>query len=267
MPYIKKTLLTTEAYDAVHDKRLSISLMADGFSFSVISAQGELLAFGEAVGGHSASMTDATRDIKAFFAEAGIRPLGFRGMELLVYSDASVWVPDEVFSPAAGRQYLKIVGAEARSVMTAPCRALASTAVFTADEGLATAFKVALPGLTVVNQHVRMASYNPGGHPVLLANWRHGVVDLAAYVNGTYVYGNTVTALDENTLRYQMLDIVRTFGLESTDTELLMCGDVDRDRYSRYRPYFPKTTLFTGKCIVGAAFRQLHTYRYALILL
>ena len=267
MSYIKKTLLTTEACDAVHDKRLSISLTADGFSFSELSAQGELLAFGEAVGGHSPSMTDATRDIKAFFADAGVKPLGFRSMELMVMSDESVWVPDEVFSPAAARQYLKVVGGTSRQVMTAPSRQLASTAVFAADEGLATAFKVALPSLRVVNQHVRMASMPAPGHPVLLTHWREGRVDLAAFADRRYVYGNTIAFTDENTLRFQLLEVVRTFGLERPDTELLMCGDVDRERFARFRPYFPKTTLFTGCCRVGNAFRQLHTYRHALILI
>lgn len=273
MPYIKKTLITTEACDAVHDKRLSISLTADGFSFSELSAQGDLLAFGEAVGGHAVSMTDATRDIKTFFAQVGVKPLGFRSMELMVLSDENVWVPDEVFTPTAVRQYLKVVGGEGRQVMTAPCRQLASTAVFSADEGLATAFKVALPSLKVINQHVKMASIPALGasHPVLLSHWRsvanEGRVDLAAFVDGRYVYGNTVCFTDESALRFQMLEVVRTFGLERPDTELLMCGDVDRERFSRFRPYFPKTTLYTGRCRAGAEFRQLHTYRHALILL
>ncbi len=268
MPYIKKTLLTTEACDAVHDKRLSISLTADGFSFSELSAQGDLLAFGEAVGGHAASMTDATRDIKAFFAEAGVRPIEFRRMELVVDSDESVWVPDEVYSAACNRQYLKVVGGGGRQVMTAPCRELASTAVFAFDEGLATAFKVALPGLTVMNQHVRMATLASmsKGHPLLIARWRGNKVDLAALADGRYLYGNTLEPADESTLRFQMVEVTRLFGIERPDTELLMCGDVDRELFAHFRPYFPKTSLFTGRCNVGTEFRQLRTYRYALLL-
>ena len=34
MPYILKTLTTSETRDAVHDKRLSICLAADGFSYT-----------------------------------------------------------------------------------------------------------------------------------------------------------------------------------------------------------------------------------------
>ena len=268
MPYIKKTLLTTEAYDAVHDKRLSISLAADGFSFAVISSQGDLLAFGQAEGSHSPTMTDATRDIKAYFNEVGIRPIGFRRMELTVMSNESVWVPDEVFSPASAREYLKVVGGESRSVLTAQCKTLASTAVYAANEVLVTAFKVALPGLTAHNQHVRMASLVALGkdHPVLLSHWREDMVDLAAFVAGRYVYGNTLRLADESTLRYQLIEVVRTFGLDQSDSEFMMCGDVDRKRYALYQPYFPKVSLYTGCCNVGPEFRQVHTYRYALAL-
>lgn len=269
MPYIRKTLCTTEACDAVHDKRLSICLAADGFSFSAISAQGELLAFGEAEGGHASSMTEATRNIKAFFGEVGIQPLGFRKMEIVVVSNESVWVPNEVYSAACNRQYLRVVGGSGTSAIAVPCASLASTAVFSADESLVTAFKVALPGSTVVNQHCRMASCARlgGSHPVLLSHWREGYVDLAAFTNGTYIYGNTIAFSDENALRYQLVETLRTFGIDRDDTELLMCGDVDRARFAALRPFFPKTNLFTGNCRVGSAFRQLHTYRHALLLI
>lgn len=268
MPYIKKTLVVSGACDAVHDKRLSISLAADGFSFVEISSRGELLAFGEAAGGHSASMTEATRDIKAFFAEVGVRPMDFRKMELVVDSDECVWVPDEVYTPASNRQYLKLVGGTGRQVMAVPCREIASTAVFAADEGLATSFKVALPGLTVVNQHVKMALCAPmsASHPVLIARWRGNKVDIAACGDGRYLYGNTIIPTDENTLSYQLVEIARLYGIERPDTELLMCGDVDRERFARFRPYFPKTSLFTGRCTVSGEFRQVHTYRHALLL-
>ncbi len=269
MPYIQKTLTASGACDAEHDKRLSICLKADGFSFSEISHGGELLAFGETTGGHATSMTDATRDIKAFLGAVGVRPLGFRKMELVVVTDASVWVPDEVYSAASNRQYLRLVGATSLSSITAHSAELASTAVFSADEGIVTAFKVALPGLTVVNQHVKLASCARLGaaHPVLLSHWRHGCVDMAAFSDGRYLYGNTLDCTDEKAFIYQLVELVRTIGIDSGDTELLMCGEVDRDLYSRLRPFFPKTSLFTGFCKVGQKFHQLHTYRHALLLI
>ena len=78
MAYLCKTLIATEDDSSAQEKRLSICLGADGFSFSVTTASHNLLTFGQAEGTHATSITDATRDIKAFFAETGIRPLGFR---------------------------------------------------------------------------------------------------------------------------------------------------------------------------------------------
>lgn len=269
MPYIKKTLLTSETRDAVHDKRLSICLAADGFSYTEVSAQGELLAYGEAAGSHSALMTEATRDIRQFFAEVGIRPIGFRRMELVVCSDESVWVPDEVYSPASNRAYLRLVGGSGQSTTAAPCRDIASTSVFSVNDTIVTAFKVALPGLTVTNQHIRLISCArlSGSHPLLIANWRGCRVDIAAFRDGRYLYGNTIAFSDENALAYQMVEVMRTFDMETPQTEMLMCGDVDRERYARFRPYFPKVTLFTGCCTMGPAFRTFHSYRHALLLI
>lgn len=254
--------------DAEYDKKLSICLTAEGFSFAEISSRRELLAFGNASGGHSSLLIDATRDIKAFCAESGIRPLSFKHMELVVVSDESAWVPDEIYTPTANRQYLRLVGGKGISALATSCRQLSSTSVFVADEGLVTAFKVAMPGLTVNNQHVRFASLAPlsGNHPVMLAHWRKERVDLAAFRDGRYLYGNTLTFEEEKTALYQIVEVRRTFGIDDADTELLLCGDVDRERYARFRPYFPKTTLFTGTCSVGHVFRQLHTYRHAVLL-
>ena len=68
MAYRCKTLIATEGDSSNQEKRLSICLVADGFSFSVTSPDGILYAFGEAEGQHATSITDATRDIKAVFA-------------------------------------------------------------------------------------------------------------------------------------------------------------------------------------------------------
>lgn len=269
MPYILKTLTTSETRDAVHDKRLSICLAADGFSYTEVSAQGELLAYGEATGSHSGIMTEATRDIKQFFAEMDIRPIGFRRMELIVCSDENVWVPDEVYTAASNRAYLRLVGGSGQTATAVPCRDIASTAVFAVDDTIVTAFKVALPGLTVANQHIRLVSCArlSGSHPLLIANWRNQRVDIAAFRDGRYLYGNTLTFSDENALAYQLVEVMRTFDMETPSTEMLMCGDVDRERFARFRPYFPKVTLFTGCCTMGPAFRTFHSYRHALLLI
>ena len=269
MPYSSKNLIVTGKRDAVHDKRLSICLAADGFSYTELSAQGELLAYGEAVGSHTRQLTETTRDIRQFFAEVGIRPLGFRQMDLVVCSDESVWVPDEVYNAASGRAFLRLVGGNSVNVLSAPCREIASTSVFSADDVLTTAFKVALPGLTVTNQHIRMASCAKlsGERSLLLTHWRNGHVDIAAFRDGRYLYGHTLGYTEEGPLAYQLVEIVRTFGLEASRTVMLMCGDVDRRLFAMLRPFFPQVELFTGTAILGDTFKSFHSYRHALLLI
>lgn len=272
MSYSCKSLIVTDSEVAACEKRLSICLLAGGFSFSELTTSGTLLTFGEAEGHHASSMTAIMADVKAFFSQIGIRPLGYASIEIIVLSDHSTWIPDELYSSTENRQYLKLVGSNATSIMAAACPSLQSTAVFATNDALATAFKVALPGATVINQHVRFASTpycrRSNDHPVLLAHWRPGRIDFAAYRAGTYIFGNTIPYSNDSEALFHTVEIIKTVGLEAPDCELLLCGDVDRQRFALLRPYFPTASLFTGlhSSQLNPAFKTLHTYRHALIL-
>jgi len=269
--YDCKTLITTANELASHEKRLSICLAADGFSFTEATSAGELLSFGQAEGRHATTMTNVMADVKSFFASAGIRPLGYASMELIVLSDESVWVPDELYSSLSNRSYLRLVGSTPDMIMTCHSKALSSTAVFAANEQVVTAFKVAMPGVVVMHQHAKMAQLAPRSsqHPLLLTFWRQNRVDVAAFRDGRYLFGNTLRFGNANEAIYHLVEIMRTYNIEDENTELLLCGDVDRERYNMLRPYFPQTTLFNGTMHrdSNAEFRSLHAYRHALIMM
>lgn len=270
MPYACRSLITTEGDFASHDKRLSICLKADGFSFSETTTAGQLITFGEAEGTHAAAITDATREVKSFFAEVGVRPLGYASAELIMLTDEHTWVPDELYSPQANRQYLKLVGGKSLSVMSCGCKAITSTSVYAGNEQLAMAFKVALPGLTVTNQHVKLVKLAAtSNNPLMVTHWREGRVDVAAFSDGRYQFGNTLFFDNEEEALFRIVEVMKTYGIESANTEMMMCGDVDRERFGRFRPYFPKTTLYGGEVKTGAneEFKRLRTYRHALILM
>lgn len=279
MAYLCKTLIATEDDSSAQEKRLSICLGADGFSFSVTTASHNLLTFGQAEGAHATSITDATRDIKAFFAETGIRPLGFRTIEIIAVSDDATWVPDELYTSVANRSYLRLLGGNPSAVVSVPCKALGSTMVFAAPEHLVTAFKVSLPGAVVLNQHVlftRLLPYSTS-RPVIVAHWRcgsagyaeKGRVDVAAMHEGKYLFGNSLRYSNVDEGIFQIVEVMKTYALDRPDTELLLCGDVDRDIYGRLRPYFATTTLYSGTAtqFSNPEFKKLHTYRHALILM
>lgn len=269
--YSCKTLIATAGDTVAQDKRLSICLGANGFSFSVTTVTGMLLTFGEAEGEHAATITDATRQVKAFFAEVGIQPLAYKSMELIVLSDENTWVPDELYSVAANRQYLKLVGGSALSVMTCHSKALGSTAVFAGNDQLAMAFKVALPGLTVINQHAKMVKLmeRSKSHPLLFAHWRGNMVDIAACKDGRYLFGNTLRCGSNEDAMFRLMEVVKACEIDGGDTELMLCGNVDRELYAAMRPYFPKITLYGGEAthFANDEFKKLRTYRYALILM
>lgn len=271
MSYSCKTLITTDKELASCDKRLSICLGANGFSFSVRTMSGVLLTFGLAEGRHASTMTDVMTDVKVLFSSAGIRPLGHAASEIIVMSDESVWVPNELFTTTATRKYLKLVGSEPVSMMTCLCKALSSTAVFAADEHVVTAFKVSVPGATVMNQHVKMVQLASlsSSHPLILTHWREGRVDVAAFNEGRYLYGNTLTFLNEEEAIYHVVDVMKSYGIENPACQVWMCGEVDRQRYTLMRPYFPHVSLFNGtvKDFASPEFQNLHTYRHALILM
>ena len=269
MSYACKTLINTANELASREKRLSICLGANGFSFTEVTSSGMLLTFGEAEGHHAATMTGVMADVKAFFASAGIRPLGYAAMELVVLTDESTWVPDELYSSMANRNYLRLVGSTPDMLMTYHSKALASTAVFAANEQVVTAFKVAMPGVTVMHQHAKMAQMAPrsADHPVLMAHWRQSRVDLAAFRDGRYLYGNSLRYTDDSEAVYHAVEVMKCYHLEEPGTELLVCGDMNRDRYALLTPYFPKATLFNGNYKVSPELRGLHTYRHALLLM
>lgn len=270
MAYRCKTLITTEGDSSAQEKRLSICLVADGFSFSVASHE-RLLTFCAVEGCHATTITEAARDIKALFSELDIRPLGYKSTELIVVSDENAWVPDELYSSTVNRQYLRFLGGSAQSTLSCPCKSLGSTMVFSANDHLVMAFKVSLPGLVVMNQHVRFVQLlsRSTDHPIIVAHWRQGRVDVAAMNAAKYLYGNTITYANQNEALFQIVEVMKTFGLDTPNTELLLCGDIDRELFAGLRPYFPITTLYNGnvKSFGSPEFKKLHTYRHALILM
>ena len=269
--YTSKGLTITTDELAPREKRLSICLRADGFSFAEVATGGRVTAFGEAEGRHGATLTAVMTDVKAYFASAGIRPLGYASMELIVVSDESVWVPDELYSSMSNRQYLRLVGSTPDGVLTCHAKGLASTAVFAAQEQVVTAFKVAMPGVAVMHQHAKLAQAADcsADHLVLLTHWRQGRVDVAAFREGRYIFGNTLPFTDASEGVYHVVEVMRSCGLEDERLELLVCGDVDRERFAQLRPYFPQATLYVGRLAAtqDAAFRSFPAYRHALLLI
>ena len=271
MSYISKSLTTAPNALASRDKRISICLAAGGFSFAELTSDGKLLTFGEAEGAHALTMTGIMADIKAYFASVGIKPLGYARMELVVMSDNSTWVPDELYSSLSNRRYLLLQGGAGEGIATYHSEPLQSTAIFSANEQVITAFKVALPGVNIIHQHGKLSQLSArfSAAPTIVAHLRRGRIDMAAFSEGQYVFGNTFSFNGKNEAVYHLVEVMKSYGLESDQTELQLCGEVDRTFYTASRPYFPHVELF---CVIdndsqAAEFQMFPSYRHALLLI
>lgn len=271
MPYVCSNLIVSEGDYNSHDKRLSICLSGNGFSFAETTTSGLLLTFGQAEGEHPHTITEATREIKAFFASVGINPLGYAATELVVQTDEHTWVPDELYVPSANRIYLNLVGGKSSQVVAVQCKEVASTSVFAADDQLLTAFKVALPGISVLNQHVKLLKFmsRSANHPVIATNWRKPAVDVAIFRDGRYLFSGSIPLAGSGEALFTIVELMKQHAADGPSTELVMMGEVGRDTYENFRPYFPSVTLFLGEAtrFTNPAFKQLRTYRHALMLM
>ena len=268
MSYVAKTMLAAQGRSSEQAASLFISLVEDGFCFTEVSSSGTLLSFGQAEGPHPNSLTEAESAIRSFFAENNVKRIGWRNVELIVNSDTNVWIPNDVYSPAASKACFNLVGASMRNVFTAVSPKLASTACFEVDDTLVTAFKIVLQGLKVISQHMKLTAFasRSANNPVVILYWRKGVADFACFNDGRYLFGNSFRFQDDGDVFYKTLDLTRSYGLDTGTQELLIFGDVDRARYNRFAAVFPKVSLYSGNCSIPTELRMLQAYRHALLL-
>lgn len=275
MSYRTTSLITSAIELPSSEKRMSICLLPNGFSFSIISTKDVLLTVGETVYEGDHSLTDIANSIKGYFEGLNIYTFGFAQLQLVIPSEYSAWIPNELYDANNHRRYLNLVGLQNADLgIYAHANALIDAQmVFAADSTMVAAFKIALPGITVTNQHdvivgdtMRQLSSNCA---IMLMNIREGFIDVCALDQSQLLLSNTYPIKNDTDLQYQSIEVMKKMGLETPTMQLLLCGDVSRERYALLRNYFPTVKLFTGRTLSfgNPEMQHLHTYRYALNLL
>ena len=234
----------------------------------------ELLTFGETEFDLHLPTGQLASSISQFFATSSIPVFGLKEARLIVPSEHFVWVPAHLYDNAFDRQYLDMASAPGDGLCL--CHAysplLNSYMVFSAPSNVVTAFKIALPGIDVANQHLVLADDVLNGrstqHPTILMHVREGVGDFEATYGGQLQLSNSFAATNTDELAYHALEIMKKLHLETPDMELAICGAVGRESYAILRRYFPNVTLYTGKPFTysNPQFQQFHSYKYVLLL-
>lgn len=254
--------------------RLSICLRANGFSFSTMTMERELLAVGEGEWDTHRPMGQWPTAQKELLAQYGITPFDCKEVRLVVPTNQCVWVPERLYDAGRDRQYLGMVARVEGN--TGVCHAwsecVKSYTVFAAPTELVTAFKVAMPGVEVVCQHAVLVDeillQRSAQHPVMLMHVRDGVGDFEAMWMGQLLLSNSWVCADEGELLYHGIEVMKGLHLETPDMELAICGDVGRELYARLQHYFPNVTLYTGSpfSFSNPELQTFHSYKHVLLL-
>ena len=274
MSYTIKSYIRSDNSVPAYEKRLSICLEPNGFSFSETTVKNDLLSLGEADYDAKAPLAEQIASLKACFGELGIQSLGYDMVELVVPARQFAWVPDHLFDATKEKQYLETVCVPevGKAVMSDHSEMLQSHIVFGADSTLTTAMKIALPGLKVRCQHSKLACQTLADssdmRSVMLMNLKEGYADFEVFCNHRLQLSNSFGCCNQDEALYHALNLMKTLNLEDDKMVLMLSGNADRELYSRVSRYFPNVELYTGRKLKPANpdMLKVHTYRYAEVL-
>lgn len=273
MSYRLNTHISSDIDVPSYEKRLSICLRPNGFSFSVATSQ-YLLEFGQALHEGAADMVSLSNDIKALFQSLGIQPFAFQKVELVVPSDMSTWVPDELYAEDHKALYLNLLYGSAplgSMVYVDPSAELQSRQLFVAESGMVTAFKIALPGIVVRSQFSKFSESDllDSPSPAILMYVRSGMVDIQVSHAGKMLMSTSFDFATSADLLSIGVDVMQQLQIETPSTILWLAGEVGRDIYKALCDYFPQVRLYTGRKrqFGNPEFQHLHTYQFVLNLI
>lgn len=274
MSYSFDKLITSDKAVAQYEKRLSICLTSNGFSFSVTDILDELLSLGTVQCKTDAPMPQLLADIKGALAEAGIQSYGLKEAELVVVSRQFVWIPQHLYDATKERTYLDTLCKvkQGYGVFSDHNDLIKANIVFSADNNIVSAFRIAVPGIRIRCQHSKMVNATlleqSDQRSLMLINLRDGESDFAIFGNKKLEISNTYDCVNFDETMYYALNLTRQFHLEDARLLVAVCGEADRERFAILGNYFPSLALYTGRPLTlpVAEMQHIHTYRHALIL-
>ena len=273
MSYKINKFVSTDKPVASYEKRLSICLESNGFSFSVISVRNELMEYCEVECDTKVPMSDMLTTVRGVLSETNLQPFGLKDKELTVMSRQFVWIPEHLYDASRQRTYIEAVGKidTGMGVYTDFNEEICAHMVFTADSGLVSAFKIAIPGLKVRCQHSKMVSAETIGgsdmKSVLMVNIRRGESDYAVICNKKLQISNTFDCTTFDETLYHALNLTKQFHLEDALMTVSVSGMVDREQFMQMRGFFPNVTLNAGRKLrlTVPEMQHIRTYRQALL--
>lgn len=274
MSYKINYFIASDKYVAQYEKRLSICLSSNGFSFSVTDVYDELLSLCDVECNMGSSIGELLSDIRGILSDTRIQTFGLKDSELTLMSNQFVWVPQHLYEPEKKKEYLDVMCKvpAGYGVYEDYNDRIKAHIVFSGADNCVSAFKIAIPGIHIRCQHSKMVNATvldaSDGQTMMLVNLRAGETDFAIIGNRKLQISSTYNCVNFDETMFYALNLTRQLHLEDARMTVGVCGDVDRDRFALMRSYFPNSALYTGRALTLTMpeMQHIHTYRYSLIL-
>lgn len=257
-----------------YEKRLSICLRPNGFSFSVTSTGNILIAFGQAEHEGKSDMASLASDIKDFYQSIGLQSFGFNKVELVVPTNQSTLIPDDLYQDEKKQNYLHLLYNSlplGSIIYSDHIESLGAYCVFAADSTIVTAFKIALPGIQIRSQFSKLSESDivKESTPNICMHVREGWIDVMVSNGGKMLLVNSYAVANGSEMLSIGVEVMQQMNVEQPTTTLHICGEADRDLYMLLRNYFPQVKLYNGKQyrFANPEFQHLHTYQHVLTLI
>jgi len=273
MSYTINNFIASDTRIQDGDKKLSICLSANGFSFSVVSLSGKLLVVGDVDCDMPKSVAAMMMQLREIFGKLSLNLPSFAETEVIEPVAKFTWIPEHLYKKGSEKQCLQLVctlgpkdevKVEYSEKMQAYC-------VFVTESVMIPALKILDPKIKHRCQHTVLAESShiaekSKNKPVIAANFRSGSLDLAVFAEQKLQMSNTCAYTSTADAVFQILSVIRNLQLRKDLAELTLSGEVDKERYQQIRPYFAKVSLNTGRLVAidDDALRRVYIYKYAL---
>lgn len=275
MSYTINNFITSDTRIQDVDKKISICLSANGFSFSIVSLNGKLLSIGDVSCEMPKSVATMMMQLREIFAKLDLRLPSYAETRVIEPVTKFTWIPEHLYKKGSEREYLQLVcNVDPKDeIKVEYSERMQSYCVFVSQSPVIPAMKILAPKMRHLCQHIVLAesahlAEKSKTKPIVAVNVREGFMDMAVFAEQKLLMGNTFPCATQAEAVYQILSVMQNMQLRKEQAEVSVSGAVDREWYQYVSPYFAKTTLNTGKPlqITDDALRRVHIYKYALTL-
>ena len=256
-----------------YQKKLSICLETNGFSFAVENEKNKLLAFADVACNYPETLSQVIEMIKKVFSDLGIEYMLMDEIELIVPANKHTWIPEHLFDQARLREYFSLTTPldVKETVFYSFSEKLQAYSLFAYSDTIISAFKVAIPGIKVKIQHAKMLETPLLEKSRMKTNveiyLRKDYFDVAVFDSKNFLISNTYRYSTADDVAYYALLLLKQFRLNQDAIEIYLSGKADRNIYACLERFFRKVTLYTGKKLEFATndMYHLHLYQYSML--